>query len=131
MHEVHKLVSDEIKCIAEKGICKGNVELLGMLVDIRKDIEEMWYWKSKEEKDETESIDIKDTKDKKLSLDELMDEVVYLNKKMKTGMTRESEMEMKSKLSSLVEYAEKMRGILESLTLDEEFRLRVRKIFNM
>lgn len=49
MEEIKKQVEEKIKLISEQGIKSENLELLGELVDIHKDLENEEYWKEKKE----------------------------------------------------------------------------------
>lgn len=43
MHKLHECVTKEINDIVRHGITTANIEILEELVDIRRDIEEMWH----------------------------------------------------------------------------------------
>lgn len=47
--DIMKQVEKEIECIAEEGIQMSNLDMLGKLVDIHKDLSNEDYWKMKEE----------------------------------------------------------------------------------
>lgn len=49
MDKVKKQVEEKIKEISQEGINMGNLETLGELVDIHKDLENEEYWKEKKE----------------------------------------------------------------------------------
>lgn len=49
LNEIIKQVEKEIGCIAEEGIQMSNLDMLGKLVDIHKDLSNEDYWKIKEE----------------------------------------------------------------------------------
>ena len=49
MHEVKEKVKEKIDNIMNDGIEMNNIEILGKLVDIHKDISNEEYWKIKEE----------------------------------------------------------------------------------
>lgn len=49
MKDIKKLVCDELKKIKETGITNNNIEALSELIDIKKDIENIDYWKVKKE----------------------------------------------------------------------------------
>lgn len=49
MDRVKKQVEEKIKEISQEGINMGNLETLGELVDIHKDLENEEYWKEKKE----------------------------------------------------------------------------------
>lgn len=49
MHEVKESIKKEIMKIHREGINKNNLEMLGQLVDIHKDIANEEYWEAKEE----------------------------------------------------------------------------------
>jgi len=52
--DIQKLVHDELKKIKDMGITNTNVDSLYKLIDIDKDIENINYWKVKEDKYENE-----------------------------------------------------------------------------
>ena len=54
MHEVKEKVKEKIDDIISDGIEMNNIDVLGKLVDIHKDIENEEYWKIKEEVYENE-----------------------------------------------------------------------------
>ncbi len=58
MHEVKEKVKEKINEVVEQGIEMNNIDVLGKLVDIHKDISNEEYWKIKEEvyKDELSRI---------------------------------------------------------------------------
>ena len=47
MEKLKEQVEQCIKSISENGICRDEVDYLGKLVDIHKDIENECYWKDK------------------------------------------------------------------------------------
>lgn len=47
--EINQKIEKEIGCIMEEGLQESNIELLGKLIDIHKDIANEEYWKNKEE----------------------------------------------------------------------------------
>lgn len=49
MESIKKLVETELKGALEEGIQQDNIDDIGKLVDIHKDIENEEYWKKKEE----------------------------------------------------------------------------------
>lgn len=49
MESIKKLVETELKGALEEGIQQDNIDDIGKLVDIHKDIENEEYWKIKEE----------------------------------------------------------------------------------
>lgn len=49
MKSIKKLVETELKGALEEGIQQDNIDDIGKLVDIHKDIENEEYWKKKEE----------------------------------------------------------------------------------
>lgn len=48
MHKLKEVVKTEIDDIVKSGITSGNIEILGELVDIYKDVENIEYWECKE-----------------------------------------------------------------------------------
>ena len=58
MHEVKEKVKEKIDEVVGQGIEMNNIDVLGKLVDIHKDISNEEYWKIKEEvyKDELSRI---------------------------------------------------------------------------
>ena len=54
IYDIQKLVHDELKKIKDMGITNTNVDSLYKLIDIDKDIENINYWKVKEDKYENE-----------------------------------------------------------------------------
>lgn len=53
--DIQKLVDCEIKKIKDMGITNTNIDILYKLIDINKDIENINYWKVKEEVYEDEN----------------------------------------------------------------------------
>lgn len=51
-----KQVEEKIGNVVEAGIQNNNIDVLGKLVDIHKDLENEKYWKKKEEKYDDEKI---------------------------------------------------------------------------
>ena len=47
--DIQKLVHDQLKQIKDMGITNSNVDSLYKLIDIEKDIENINYWKTKED----------------------------------------------------------------------------------
>lgn len=47
--KINQQITEQINCILEEGIQPSNVELLGELVDIHKDLANEEYWKKKQE----------------------------------------------------------------------------------
>lgn len=47
--DIQKLVHDQLKQIKDMGITNSNIDSLYKLIDIEKDIENINYWKTKED----------------------------------------------------------------------------------
>lgn len=127
MHKLHECVTKEINDIVEHGISTSNLKILGELVDIRKDIEEMWHWR-------VESGDIEvsghyTTHGVSTSIDDLMDDVKYLNEKMKTTDSVDLTNKFKDDIRKLMMYAEKIKGITEEVKIDSETMTKFKNLF--
>ena len=127
MHKLHECVTKEINEIVEHGITTSNIDILGELVDIRKDIEEMWYWR-------VESGDIEvsghhSTHGVSTSIDDLMADVKYLNEKMKITDSVDLTNKFKDDIKKLMMYAEKIKGITEEVKIDSETMTKFKNLF--
>lgn len=127
MHKLHECVTKEINDIVEHGISTSNLKILGELVDIRKDIEEMWHWR-------VESGDIEvsghhSSHGVSTSIDDLMADVKYLNEKMKTTDSVDLTNKFKDDIKKLMMYAEKIKSITEEVKIDSETMTKFKNLF--
>lgn len=127
MHKLHEAVTKEINDIVCSGITASNLRILGELVDIRKDIEEMWHWR-------VESDDIKVSSNNSsqgvsTSIDDLMSDIEYLNEKMKTTDSVEIHNKFKSDIDKILMYAEKIKRISSEVKLDSDEMTKFKNIF--
>jgi hypothetical protein len=49
MEKIKEQIAEQIKCIEAEGVQSANIDYLGKLVDVHKDIAHEEYWKNKEE----------------------------------------------------------------------------------
>lgn len=125
MHRLHECVTNEIETILKHGISTSNLQILGELVDIRKDIEEMWHWKA-----EDAIVAISENKAARgVSVDELLNDVRHLNEKMKTSDSTELTNKFKDDIKLLMLYAEKIKGIIEDVQVDSEIMSKFKNLF--
>lgn len=105
MHKFHEAVTKEINDIVCHGITTSNLHILGELVDIKKDVEEMWSYRNI-------SLDLQLGN----SIEGVIADIKYLNEKMKTTDSVELYNNFKSDTDKILMYAEKSNVFLQKLS---------------
>ena len=127
MHKLHEAVTKEIDDIVCHGITASNLKILGELVDIRKDIEEMWHWRV--ESGDIEVSSHKSSQGVSTSIDDLIADVKYLNEKMKNTDSVEFRNKFKSDIDKILMYAEKIKRISSEVKLDSDEMTKFKNLF--
>ena len=124
MHVLHKCVCEKIDEVVCCGISPRNIEYLGMLVDIRKDIEEIWHWRE-------DSGDIKiENGEAKTDVMSLVKDVEYLNRVMKSSnVTEDHKKRMHYDIMELLSFADSMKRVIDEAKLDPELMDAARRVF--
>lgn len=128
MHKLHYAVKKEIDDIVCHGITTSNLEILGELVDILKDIEEIWHWRGDYEVDETMHSSEK-YNGVPHTLDELIEEIKSLDERLKTGNFPDAQSKIKEKSKILYEYAERIKHCAETVKLDADMTMKFKNIY--
>lgn len=126
MHKLHECVTKEINDIVEHGITKSNIGVLGELVDIVKDIEEIWHWRGYRE------TDIKDYNESNMcstSIDELISNIKSIDAKLKTSSNPELASKLKESANELYGYAEKIKHTFETVKFDSEMVMKFKNLY--
>lgn len=124
MHKLHEAVTREIDKIVECGITIKAVPVLGALVDIRKDIEEMWYWR-KESGDITIESGVAKT-----DYVELMKDVEYLNRVMKSAEAKPEHKErMKEDMLELLRFTTDVKHLVDEAKMDTDLVEAFKRVF--
>lgn len=118
MHKLHEAVTREINDIVCHGITKSNVHLLGELVDIKKDVEEMWSYR-----------DISPDLQSGSSIEDVIADIKYLNEKMKTTDSVELHNNFKSDIDKILMCAEKIKRISSEVKLDSDEMTKFKNLF--
>ena len=127
MHKLHEAVTKEIDDIVCNGITASNLKILGELVDIRKDIEEMWHWRV--ESGDIEVSNNHSSQGVSTSIDDLISDVKYLNEKMKATDSVEFHNKFKSDIDKILMYAEKIKRISSEVKLDSDEMTKFKNLF--
>lgn len=127
MHKLCYAVEKEIDEIVENGITISNLEILGELVDIRKDIENIWYWRGYDEYNESTNKNNENTKSK--GVDELINDVKILNEKLKSTDSIEISNQLKSKAQEMYKLAESIKHAYEDIKLDNEMSTKFKNLY--
>lgn len=101
MHKLHEAVPKEIDDIVCQCITVSNLHLLGELVDIKKDVEEMWSYRNV-------SRDLQSG----ISIENIIADIKYLNEKMETTNSIELYNNFKSDIDKILMCAEKSNVFL-------------------
>jgi hypothetical protein len=110
MQEIYNKVCNEIDAINKVGITRSNLPILGQLVDIAKDIENINYWRGS-------------------SLDSKIGELMNISEDLKHTDSAEMR-EMYSKhVDDLLHDAEKLKGVLMSLNISPEMSIKLKNIY--
>ena len=123
MHKLCNTVKREIDEIVDSGITLSNLKVLGELVDILKDIENIAYWKYKmgyhdyEHIDETVDVNIHTNED---DFNMLIHDIKSINEKLKSTDSQELNNKFKSETKKLYEYSEKIKSTIKDIKLDSE-----------
>lgn len=118
MHKLHEAVTKEIDDIVCHGITTSNLHILGELVDIKKDVEEMWSYRNVYHDLQSDS-----------SIDDVLADIKYLNEKMKTTDSVEFHNKFKSDIDKILMYAEKIKRISSEVKLDSDELTKFKNIF--
>lgn len=105
MHKLHEAVTKEIDDIVCHGITVSNLHILGELIDIKKDIEEMWSYRDI-------SLDLQLGN----SIEDVIADIKYLDEKMKTTNSVELYNNFKSNRDKILMHAEKLNVFLQKLS---------------
>lgn len=105
MHKSHEAVTKEIDDIVCHGITTSNLHTLGELVDIKKDVEEMWSYRNVYPDLQSGS-----------SIEDVIADIKYLCEKMKTTDSVELHSNFKSDIAKILMYAEKSNVFLQKLS---------------
>lgn len=105
MHKLHEAVTKEIDDIVCHGITVSNLHILGELIDIKKDIEEMWSYRDI-------SLDLQLGN----SIEDVIADIKYLDEKMKTTNSVELYNNFKSDRDKILMHAEKLNVFLQKLS---------------
>ena len=118
MHKLHEAVTREIDDIVCHGITVSNLHILGELVDIKKDVEEMWSYR-----------DISHDLQSDGSIDDIIADIKYLDDKMKTTDSVEFHSKFKSDIDKILMYAEKIKRISSEVKLDSDELTKFKNLF--
>lgn len=121
MHKLHEAVTCKIDEIVCHGINIKNLAALGALVDIRKDIEEMWYWRSKEHHE--------DDGNRELTVHELIGNIMELDAKLKAADSPETMSALKKHIHTLYENAETIKRAYESVKMDADLAAKFKALY--
>lgn len=124
MHKLHECVTKEIDEIVECGLSYKNIDLLGKLVDIRKDIEEMWHWRS-----ESGDINVENGEVSTRYVD-LIKDVEYLNRIMRSSDAKPEHRErMKSDMIELLRFTTDIKRLVDEAKMDADLVEAFKKVF--
>lgn len=118
MHKLHEAVTREINDIVCHGITTSNLHILGELVDIKKDVEEMWSYRDVSHDFQSDS-----------SIDDVLADIKYLDEKMKTTDSVEFHSKFKSDIDKILMYAEKIKRISSEVKLDSDELTKFKNLF--
>lgn len=128
MHKLHYAVTKEIDDIVCHGITTSNLEILGELVDILKDIEQIWHWRGEYELEET-THSSENISGVSSSIDELIYEIKSLDERLKSGNFQDEQSKIKEKSNMLYEYAERIKHCAESVKLDADTTMKFKNMY--
>lgn len=128
MHRVYERCMKEIDEILECELTPSSLEILGELVDIIKDIENIRYWKGSDKSEKVftkENIHDKSKRD----IESMIKELEYIAEQMKKGESHHDKDKVKSDEHELLESAIKIKSILSAMPLDTEVMARYKEVF--
>lgn len=123
MHKLYEAVDCKIDEIVSRGITSSNLKCLGELVDIKKDIENIWYWKDKKMHMSIKSADIHSIVSEKVV------ELMRINERYKNSMSDVDKIKMHEKAKELVETASMIKDSLSGVSIDDDIDSHIRRIF--
>lgn len=130
MHKLHECVTKEINEIVEHGITTSNIDILGELVDIRKDIEQMWHWRCECDDNTNMHDTVQYNEHGSISkIDELIEDIKSLDAKLKTTDSPEIVSKFKKGAKELYEYAEKIKHTSEVVKFDADMTMKFKNMF--
>ena len=130
MHKLHECVTKEINDIVEHGISTANLGILGELVDIRKDIEEMWHWHVVDDNCFVEVTSEHDNGHAGVgSIDELISSIKSIDTKLKTTDSPELVSKLKKEAKELYECAEKIKHTYETVKFDADLTMMFKNMY--
>lgn len=123
MHKLHEAVTCKINEIVCSGINIKNLAALGALVDIRKDIEQMWHWRHEDAyAEEAEG-------NRELTVHELIGNIMSLDAKLKSADSPEAMHELKKHIHTLYENAETIKRAYESVKMDADLAAKFKALY--
>ena len=123
MHKLSEAVDCKIDEIVCHGITSSNLKYLGELVDIKKDIENIWYWKAKKMHMSSESADIHSIVSEKVG------DLMKINERYKNSMSDIDKLKMHEKAKELVETASMIKDSLSGVSIDSEIDSHIKRLF--
>lgn len=146
MHKLYWKTHEQIECVLARGISTSNIQYLGMLVDICKDIKEMEYYKAKTEKihmEEEESRSMKHKMHERMehkhhedydddddeTLEELVKKFTMMAERYSNSMSEHDKKKVVELAHDMIEDANMLKGVLTAYDIDEDIRAKVSRIF--
>ena len=123
MHKLSEAVDCKIDEIVSHGITSSNLKCLGELVDIKKDIENIWYWKAKKMNMSSESADIHSIVSEKVG------DLMKINERYKNSMSDIDKLKVHEKAKELVDVASMIKDSLSGVSIDSEIDSHIKRIF--
>lgn len=113
MHKVYEASKCEIDKIITHGITSSNLSYLGQLVDICKDIEEIWHYKGYHDS----------------QVDFQIGELMKMTEHIKTNSSEEFRADYSNKVNELIKTAEKLRYVFDDLDMSSVQKDKVKNLY--
>lgn len=126
MKKLYKCVCSKIDEIVERGITLNNLKALGELVDIAKDIENIWYWRYK-----TKAMPDSDAKeDSATDVVYMIGEVMKLSERVANSDSPEDKRLLTNKVMELYAVADNIRTALKSAKgVDDDVNAKIHRMY--